>query len=97
MYLNYFPIIQQILSGLVVSGWLAWRTVYLGHGFEFSCLSKKKEAENSSTLCKNHKGRKGLPTDVIRRAPTVQKLFRSGNAKRWKLIINYTTIQRTFR
>ena len=53
---------------------------------------KKKKAENSSTLCKNHKGRKGLPTDVIRRALTVQKLFRSGNAGRWKLIINYTSI-----
>ena len=57
-----------------------------------SLAFQKKKAENSSTLCKNHKGRKGLPTDVIRRALTVQKLFRSGNAGRWKLIINYTSI-----
>ena len=51
MYLNYFPIIQQILSGLVVSGWLVWRTGYLGHGFEFSCLSKKKKKHKTVLPC----------------------------------------------
>ena len=33
---EYFPAIQQILSGLVVSGWLVLCSGNLGHGFESS-------------------------------------------------------------
>ena len=41
------------------------RDLHFHEHFQLEILSKCDiKAENSSTLCKNHKGRKGLSTDV---------------------------------
>ena len=76
MLLNYFPTIQKICSGLVVSVvcwffWvhlsfrffflLNWRDFHFHEHFQLEISSKcDLKVENSYTLCKFHKRRKGL-------------------------------------